>query len=98
MVKRGSRYLRNALYLATNMAYLHSHVFRVYIDKKRSQGKHFYTAISHGIKKTFARYLRYSFAKLCLLRIALTDLTVNVLVWRLLPPILFTPKILYLFL
>lgn len=51
MVKRGSRYLRNALYLATNMAYLHSHVFRVYIDKKRSQGKHFYTAISHGIKK-----------------------------------------------
>jgi len=51
MVKRGSRYLRNALYLATNMAYLHSPVFRVYIDKKRSQGKHFYTAISHGIKK-----------------------------------------------
>jgi transposase len=51
MVKHGSRYLRNALYLATNMAYLHSTSFRAYIDKKRSEGKHFYTAMSHGMKK-----------------------------------------------
>jgi transposase len=51
MVKRGSRYLRNALYLATNAAFLHSHTFRSYINRKRGQGKHFYTAMSHGMKK-----------------------------------------------
>jgi transposase len=51
MVKRGSRYLRNALYLATAKAYLHSPSFRAYIDRKVAQGKHFYTAMSHGMKK-----------------------------------------------
>ena len=51
MVKHGSRYLRNALYLAVKSAYLHSPSFRAYIDRKRAQGKHFYTAMSHGIKK-----------------------------------------------
>ena len=51
MVKHGSKYLRNALYLATTMAYLHSPSFRAYIDLKRSQGKHYYIAISHGMKK-----------------------------------------------
>lgn len=51
MVKRGSKYLRNALYLAANMAYLHCDSFRFYIDKKRNEGKHFYVAMCHGIKK-----------------------------------------------
>ena len=51
MVKRGSKYLRNALYLAASMAYIHSPSFRAYIDKKRSEGKHYYTAMSHGMKK-----------------------------------------------
>jgi transposase len=51
MVKRGSKYLRNALYLAATMTYLHSTSFRAYIDKKRAEGKHFYTAMSHGMKK-----------------------------------------------
>jgi len=51
MVKHGSKYLRNALYLATTMAYLHSPSFHTYIDLKRSQGKHYYIAISHGMKK-----------------------------------------------
>ncbi len=51
MVKHGSRYLRRALYCATNMAYLNSPLFRSYIDRKRSQGKHFYVAMSHGMKK-----------------------------------------------
>ena len=51
MVKRGSRYLRRALYLATNMAFVHNPVFRAYINKKCAEGKHFYTAVSHGIKK-----------------------------------------------
>ena len=51
MVKHGSRYLRHALYCATDMAYLHSQSMHDYIERKRSQGKHFYVAMSHGIKK-----------------------------------------------
>ena len=51
MVKHGSRYLRHALYCATDMAYLHSPSMHDYIDRKRAQGKHFYVAMSHGIKK-----------------------------------------------
>jgi len=51
MAKRGSRYLRRALYLATDKARLNSPSFRAYIDLKRAQGKHFYTAMSHGMKK-----------------------------------------------
>ncbi|MDR2266386.1 MAG: IS110 family transposase [Christensenellaceae bacterium] len=33
MVKRGSGYLRHALYLAANHGYLHNSSFRDYIDK-----------------------------------------------------------------
>ena len=51
MVKHGSRYLRRALFCATDMAYLNSPSMHAYIDKKRAQGKHFYVAVSHGIKK-----------------------------------------------
>lgn len=51
MVKHGSKYLRNALYLATSAAYVNCAVFRTYIDRKRAQGKHFYVAMSHGMKK-----------------------------------------------
>lgn len=51
MVKHGSRYLRRALYCATDMAYLHSDSIRSYIDRKRAQGKHYYVAMSHGMKK-----------------------------------------------
>jgi len=51
MVKHGSKYLRNALYLATTMAQVHSPSFKAYIDHKRAQGKHYYVAISHGMKK-----------------------------------------------
>ena len=51
MVKRGSKYLRRALYLATNAAYLHNPIFREYINKKRGEGKHHYVAMSHGMKK-----------------------------------------------
>ena len=50
MVKRGSRYLRN-VYLATNYACLTSSSFRAYVDLKRTQGKHYYVAMSHGMKK-----------------------------------------------
>lgn len=51
MVKHGSKYLRNALYLATTSAYISSPTFREYISKKKAQGKHFYVAVSHGMKK-----------------------------------------------
>ena len=51
MVKHGSRYLRNALYLATTAAYISSPSFQSYISKKKEQGKHHYVAISHGMKK-----------------------------------------------
>lgn len=51
MDKKGSVYLRNALYQATNSAYVTSAFMRSYVDKKRAQGKHFYTAMSHGMKK-----------------------------------------------
>lgn len=51
MVKHGSRYLRRALYCAAEMAYVHSPSFHAYIEHKRSQGKHYYVAMSHGMKK-----------------------------------------------
>ena len=51
MVKHGSVYLRRALYLAADMAYVHCQSFRAFIERKRSQGKHFYVAMGHGMKK-----------------------------------------------
>ncbi len=51
MVKHGSRYLRRALYCAADMAYVNSLSFRSYIDRKRAQGKHYFVAMSHGMKK-----------------------------------------------
>lgn len=51
MVKHGSRYLRRALFCAADMAYVNSMSFRSYIDRKRAQGKHYYVAMSHGMKK-----------------------------------------------
>ena len=51
MVKRGSRYLRNALFLATSSCFLHNALIRDYVKKKRAEGKHHYIAMSHGMKK-----------------------------------------------
>ena len=51
MVKRGSRYLRNALYLAVSSCFLHNAAMRNYVNKKRAEGKHHYIAMSHGMKK-----------------------------------------------
>jgi len=51
MVKHGSRYLRNALFLAAKAARLHSPSFAAYISRKKSQGKHEYVALCHAIKK-----------------------------------------------
>ncbi len=51
MMKHGLRYLRRVLFRAADMAYVNSPSFRAYIDRKRVQGKHYYVAMSHGMKK-----------------------------------------------
>lgn len=51
MEKRGSRYLRYALYNATKFVCQWSPVFKEYLAKKRAEGKHYNVAISHAAKK-----------------------------------------------
>lgn len=51
MEKRGSRYLRYALYNATKYVCLWDENFHTYLDKKQSEGKHYNVAISHAAKK-----------------------------------------------
>jgi len=51
MEKRGSRYLRYALYNATKYVCHWDSVFAAYLAKKRAEGKHYNVAISHAAKK-----------------------------------------------
>ena len=51
MEKRGSRYLRFALFNATRYVCIHDPVFSAYLAKKRAEGKHYNVAISHAAKK-----------------------------------------------
>mgnify|MGYP003429101172 CR=1 FL=1 len=51
MEKRGSRYLRYALFTATKSVCNWNPVFADYLAKKRSEGKHYNVAISHAAKK-----------------------------------------------
>ena len=51
MEKRGSRYLRYALFNATKFVCHWDSNFKAYLDKKRSEGKHYNVAISHAAKK-----------------------------------------------
>ena len=51
MEKRGSRYLRYALYNATKYVCLWDPTFAAYFTKKRAEGKHYNVAISHAAKK-----------------------------------------------
>ena len=51
MEKRGSRYLRYALYNATKYVCHWDESFGAYLTKKRSEGKHYNVAISHATKK-----------------------------------------------
>ena len=51
MEKRGSRYLRYALYNATKYVCHWDASFSAYLAKKRSEGKHYNVAISHAAKK-----------------------------------------------
>ena len=51
MEKRGSRYLRHALYNATKYVCYWNPVFAEYLAKKRAEGKHYNVALSHAMKK-----------------------------------------------
>ena len=51
MEKRGSRYLRYALYNATKYVCLWDPSFSAYLAKKRAEGKHYNVALSHAAKK-----------------------------------------------
>ena len=51
MEKRGSRYLRYALFNATKYVCLWDPTFSTYLAKKRAEGKHYNVTISHAAKK-----------------------------------------------
>ena len=51
MEKRGSRYLRYALFNATKYVCMWEPSFKAYLAKKRAEGKHYNVAISHAAKK-----------------------------------------------
>lgn len=51
MEKRGSRYLRYALFNATKFVCNWDSTFADYLAKKRAEGKHYNVAISHAAKK-----------------------------------------------
>ena len=51
MEKRGSRYLRYALYNAAKYVCLWDPTFADYLAKKRAEGKHYNVALSHAAKK-----------------------------------------------
>ena len=51
MEKRGSRYLRYAIFNATKFVCNWDPNFAAYLAKKRAEGKHYNVAISHAAKK-----------------------------------------------
>lgn len=51
MEKRGSRYLRYALFNATKFVCIWDDTFAAYLARKRAEGKHYNVAISHAAKK-----------------------------------------------
>jgi len=51
MEKRGSRYLRYAIFNATKFVCRWDPTFATYLAKKRAEGKHYNVAVSHAAKK-----------------------------------------------
>lgn len=51
MEKRGSRYLRHALFNAANYVCHWDDYFGTYLSKKISEGKHYNVAVGHATKK-----------------------------------------------
>lgn len=57
MKKRGSRYLRYALYNAAKYVCHWNPTFAEYLSKKRSEGKHYNVAVSHAVKNRVIYHL-----------------------------------------
>ena len=51
MEKRGSKYLRYTLFNAATYVCNWNNDFADYLHKKQSEGKHYFVAISHVVKK-----------------------------------------------
>ena len=51
MEKRGSKYLRYALFNAARYVCQWDPTFAAYLEKKQCEGKHYYVALSHVVKK-----------------------------------------------
>ena len=51
MSKRGSPYLRHAIWLAASAAVIHDPMFREYFQKKRSEGKPYMASLGHACRK-----------------------------------------------
>ena len=51
MEKRGSKYLRYALFNAAKYVCIWDPEFKSYLAKKRAEGKHYNVAVSHAVKK-----------------------------------------------
>ncbi len=59
--KKGSKYLRYALFQVARIIWQHDPVFRAYYDKKQAEGKHYYVILGH-IQKKLVRLI-YSILK-----------------------------------
>lgn len=59
--KKGSRYLRYALFQVARVIWQHDPVFKAYFEKKSSEGKHYYVVLGH-IEKKLVRVI-YSILK-----------------------------------
>lgn len=60
MEKKGSKYLRNVLFITARQMTLASPKYKKYLEKKLAEGKHYFVAISHVMK----RLVRLIFAML----------------------------------
>ena len=51
MSKRGSPYLRHAIWLAASSAVLHDPALKLYFQKKREEGKPYMASVGHACRK-----------------------------------------------
>ena len=51
MSKRGSPYLRRAIWQASTLAVIHNPALKTFFEKKRAEGKPYMNAIGHITKK-----------------------------------------------
>ena len=51
MSKRGSPYLRHAIWLAASSAVLHDPALKLYFQKKRDEGKPYMASVGHACRK-----------------------------------------------